>query len=57
MVCNELLSGTIGWLVVRGTAGFGSFVVRIRKVLSPFPKFLSLVSFLVLDLVLGSVLG
>ena len=38
---------TVGWVVARGTVDFGSFVVRIRKVLNffPFSKFLSLVSF------------
>ena len=55
VVCNELPSDTVGWVVACGTVGFGSFVVQIRKVLffSPFPKFL----FLGLGLVLGSVLG
>ena len=33
VVCNELPSGTVGWIVARGTVGLGSFVVRIRKVL------------------------
>ena len=44
------------WL---GTVGLGSFIVRIQQVqfLFPFSKFLSLVSFLGLGLVLGSVLG
>ena len=42
VVCSELQSGTVGWVVARGTVGF-----RIRKVLLffPFSKFLSLVSF------------
>ena len=48
-VCNELSSGTVGWVVARGTVGFVSFVVRTRKVfffpLSSFSKFLSPVSF------------
>ena len=61
-VCNELPSGTVGWIVVRGTVGFGSFVVRIRKVLFffqvTFSKFLSLVSFFLgLGLGLGLSLG
>ena len=33
-VCNELPSGTVGWVVASGTVGFESFVVRIWKVLS-----------------------
>ena len=33
VVCNELSSGTVGWVVARGTVGFESFVVRIQKVL------------------------
>ena len=47
VVCNELPSGTVGWVVARGTVGLGSFVVQIRKVLFFyfFSKFLSLVSF------------
>ena len=42
MVCNELPSGTVGWVVAHGMVGFGSFVVQIRKVLFflPFSKFL-----------------
>ena len=44
VVCNELSSGTVGWVVARGTVGFGSFVVRIWKIF--FPKFLSPVSLL-----------
>ena len=43
MVCNELPSGTVGWVVAHGMVCFGSFVVQIRKVLSffvPFSKFL-----------------
>ena len=52
-VCNELPFSTVGWLVARGAVGYGSFVVRIRKVLFfSFSKFLSLVSFLELGLVL-----
>ena len=48
-VCNELPSGTVGWVVARGTVGFWSqFVSNRRKVLFSFPfsEFLSLVSFL-----------
>ena len=42
VVCNELPSNTVGWVIVRGTVSFG-----IWKVLSLFffSKFLSLVSF------------
>ena len=36
VVCNELLSGPVGWVVTRGTVGFESFVVRIGKVLLSF---------------------
>ena len=43
VVCSELPSGTVGWVVARGAVGFGSLVVRIRKVFF-FSKFLSLVS-------------
>ena len=48
VVCNELPSGLVDWVVARGEVGFGSFGVRTRKVLSCFfqvSKFLSLVSF------------
>ena len=42
-VCNELSSGTVGWIVARGAVRFGCFVVRIRKVIFFFSffKFLS----------------
>ena len=42
MVCNELPSGTVGWVVAHGMVCFGSFVVQIQKVLFfwPFSKFL-----------------
>ena len=59
VVCNELPSDTVGWVVPRGTVGFGSFAVRIRKVLSLFPFFLRGVGWggTWVGLVLGSVLG
>ena len=45
VVCNELPSSIVSWVIVRGAVSLG---VRIRKVVffSPFSKFLSLVSFL-----------
>ena len=48
VVCNELKSGTVGWIGRTRNGGvLGSFVVRIRKVKKkiPFSKFLPLVSF------------
>ena len=43
-VCSELPSGTVGWIVARGTVGFGSFVGSLFFSFF-FSKFLSLVSF------------
>ena len=48
VVCNELPSGTVGWVtVVRGTVSFGVWEVESVRFsfFSPFSKFLSLVSF------------
>ena len=46
-LCNELPSGTVGWVVARGTVGFGEFCSLNLEgsIFSPFSKFLSLVSF------------
>ena len=60
VVCNELPSGTVGWVtVVRGTVSLGVWEFESVRFsfFSPFSNFLSLVFFLALGLVLVLGLG
>ena len=47
VVCNELPSGTVGWVIVRDTVSFGVWEFESGRFsfFPPFSKFLSLVSF------------